>query len=185
MAERTVTSRTEFAGRLLRLRVDTVALDDGRRTTREVVEHPGAVAMLAWDGERVALVRQWRHAAGRALLEVPAGTREPGEEPEVTAKRELAEEVACSADTWVRGPAFFTAPGFCTEHLTVYLATDLHEAAGVAPDPDEEIEVTWMTLDAALAAVESGAIEDAKSIAALLWLARRVDGGGAIGPDEG
>ncbi len=185
MAERTVTSHTEFAGRLLRLRVDTVALDDGRQTTREVVEHPGAVAILAWDGRRVALVRQWRHAAGRALLEVPAGTREPGEEPEVTARRELAEEAALSADTWLRGPAFFTAPGFCTEHLTVFLATGLHEAPDASHDTDEEIEVAWMTLRAALAAIDSGALEDGKSIAALLWLARRVDGGGAIGPAEG
>ncbi len=185
MAERTVTSRTGFSGRLLRLRVDTVALDDGRQTTREVVEHPGAVAMLPWDGERVALVRQWRHATGRALLEVPAGTREPGEEPLVTAKRELAEEVELAADAWVRGPAFFTAPGFCTEHLTVFLATGLREAAGAGHDPDEEIEVVRMTLGDALAAIDSGAIEDGKSIAALLWLSRRVDGGDAIGPAEG
>jgi 8-oxo-dGTP pyrophosphatase MutT (NUDIX family) len=184
MPERTVTSRTGFAGRLLTLRVDEVVLDDGRQTTREVVEHPGAVAILPWDGERVALVRQWRHATGRALLEVPAGTREPGEEPVVTAQRELAEEVELAADRWVRGPAFFTAPGFCTEHLTVFLATGLHEAPGAGHDPDEEIEVAWMTLDAALAAIDSGAIEDGKSIAALLWLARCVAGGDAIGPAE-
>ncbi len=184
MAERTVTSRTAFSGRLLTLRVDRVALDDGRETTREVVEHPGAVAMLPWDGKRVALVRQWRHATGRALLEVPAGTREPQETALVTAKRELAEEVELSADTWVAGPAFFTAPGFCTEHLTVFLATGLHAAPGAGHDPDEEIAVVWMSLPEALAAIDAGEIEDGKSIAGLLWLARRT-GDDAIGPTRG
>ena len=87
MPERTLETRRPFVGHLLRIRVDEVALDDGRRTTREIVEHPGAVAMLAWDGEQLALVRQWRHAAGRALLEVPAGTLEPGEDPAATAVR--------------------------------------------------------------------------------------------------
>ena len=182
MPERTVDSRSAFVGRLLRLRVDEVELDDGRRTTREVVEHPGAVAMLAWDGEHLALVRQWRHAAGRALLEVPAGTVDPGEEPAATAARELAEEVDLRAETWERAPAFFTAPGFCTEFLTVYLATDLHRAdESVHPD-DEDLEVVRMTLPEALDAIDAGEIEDAKSIVAILWLARRLSGAAAIGP---
>jgi ADP-ribose pyrophosphatase len=174
MSERTLESRRPFVGRLLRLRVDEVQLDDGRRTSREVVEHPGAVAMLAWDGERLALVRQWRHAAGRAMLEVPAGTVDPGEEPAATAERELAEETDLTADSWERGPAFFTAPGFCTEYLTVYLATGLHAAdQGTRPD-DEDLEVVRMTLPEALAAIDAGDIEDAKSIAGILWLARRL-----------
>jgi ADP-ribose pyrophosphatase len=90
MPERTVESQRLLVGRLMRDRVDEVTLDDGRWTTREVGEHLGAVAMLAWDGESIALVRQWRHAAGRALLEVPAGTVDPGEERDTTAARELA-----------------------------------------------------------------------------------------------
>jgi ADP-ribose pyrophosphatase len=182
MPERTLESQRPFVGRLLRVRVDEVQLDDGRRTTREVVEHPGAVAMLAWDGERLALVRQWRHAAGRALLEVPAGTVDPGEEPGATATRELAEEVDLRADTWERAPAFFTAPGFCTEYLTVYLATGLHAADETKPPEDEDLEVVHMTLSEALDAVDAGEIEDAKSIVAILWLARRLAGTAAIGP---
>ena len=185
MPERTVESRRPFAGRLLHLRVDEVELDDGRRTTREVVEHPGAVAMLAWDGERLVLVRQWRHAAGRVLLEVPAGTVDPGEEPATTATRELAEETELQAGSWERGPAFFTAPGFCTEYLTVYLATGLHPAAGSAHADDEDLEVVRMTLPDALGAVDRGEIEDAKSIVAILWLARRLGGAAAIGPSKG
>src|SRR5437773_10513867 len=185
MPERTVESRRPFVGRLLRVRVDDVALDDGRRTTREVVEHPGAVAMLAWDGERLALVSQWRHAAGRALLEVPAGTMDPGEEAAATAARELAEETELEADTWEQGPAFFTAPGFCTEFLTVYLATGLRPALGVARPDDEDLEVVRMTLDEALAAIDGGQIEDAKSIVAILWLARRLGEATAIGQGRG
>jgi len=184
MPERTVESRRPFVGRLLHLRVDEVELDDGRRTTREVVEHPGAVAMLAWDGERLALVRQWRHAAGRALLEVPAGTVDPGEEAATTATRELAEETELQAGSWERGPAFFTAPGFCTEYLTVYLATDLHPADESAHPDDEDLEVVRMTLAEALGAVDRGEIEDAKSIVAILWLARRLGGAAAIGPSQ-
>ena len=182
MPERTLESRRPFVGRLLRMRVDEVELDDGRRATREVVEHPGAVAMLAWDGERLALVRQWRHAAGRTLLEVPAGTVDPGEEPATTASRELAEEVDLRADTWQRAPAFFTAPGFCTEYLTVYLATDLRPAEESAHPDDEDLEVVRMTLPEALAAIDSGEIEDAKSIVAILWLARHLGQAAAIGP---
>jgi len=185
MPERTVESRRPFVGRLLRVRVDEVELDDGRRTSREVVEHPGAVAMLAWDGEGLALVRQWRHAAGRALLEVPAGTIDAGEDPASTAARELAEETELEADHWERGPAFFTAPGFCTEYLTVYLATGLRAAApGTHPD-DEDLELTHLTLSQALEAIDSGEIEDAKSIVAILWLARRLDGAAAIGASQG
>jgi ADP-ribose pyrophosphatase len=175
MPELTVESRRPIVGRLLRVRVDEVDLEDGRRTTREVVEHPGAVAMLAWDGERLALVRQWRHAAGRALLEVPAGTVDPGEEPDATAVRELAEETQLEARHWERGPAFFTAPGFCTEFLTVYLATGLGAASADHAD-DEDLEVVRMTLAEALEAIDRGEIEDAKSIVAILWLARRLGG---------
>src|SRR6266550_5134274 len=125
MPERTVSSRREFSGRLLSLRVDEVELESGRRTTREVVEHPGAVAILAWDGARLAAVSQWRQAAGAELLEIPAGTLEPGESPLVTARRELAEECGLTAASWEVGPAFYTAPGFSTELLTLFLATTL------------------------------------------------------------
>ncbi len=179
MAERTIATERAFEGRLLRLRVDEIAFDDGRRGRREVVEHPGAVAILPWDGERLTLVRQWRYAAGRALLEVPAGTLDPGELPAATARRELAEEVELAADRWEQGPSFFSAPGFCTEYLTVFLATELRHTPDVAHDEDEELEPVSLTLDEALAAIDRGEIEDAKSLVAIFWLARRL-GRGAI-----
>lgn len=173
MAERTVSTNRAFEGHLINLRVDEVELDDGRHARREVVEHPGAVAMLAWDGRRLALVRQWRHAAGAELLEIPAGTMNPGEEPPATAARELREETSLGAAAWEAGPRFFTAPGFCTEVIQLFLATELHDLPGTS-DPDEQIELVWLSLADALAAIDSGAVTDAKSIAGIYWLANRL-----------
>ncbi len=173
MPERTVSSRVAFTGRLLALRVDEVELESGRHTTREVVEHPGAVAILAWDGGRLAAVRQWRQAAAAELLEIPAGTREPGESPLVTAQRELAEECGLAASRWEEGPVFYTAPGFSTELLTLFLATDLH-TVDVAPPQDEALERSWLTLADALAAIDDGRIRDAKSLVGILWLSRQL-----------
>jgi ADP-ribose pyrophosphatase len=174
--ERVVERRRPWTGRLIGVRVDEVRLATGRTARREVVEHPGAVGILAWDGSRLALVRQWRHAAGAALLEIPAGTLEAGEEPWATAVRELAEECGLAAAAWEAGPSFFTAPGFCTERLSLFLATELRPARAAAPD-DEDLELSWMPLGRALDAVESGEIVDAKSVAGILWLARRLEAG--------
>ncbi len=166
-------SRIAYAGRLLKMRIDDVVMADGRPATREIIEHPGAVGILAWDGERLALVRQWRQAAGRETLEIPAGTRDPGEEPRRTAERELAEECGVSAGTWEPGPGFWTAPGFCTEYLTLWLATDLSPVDASGPD-DEALEREWLPLDEVLAAVAGGEINDAKSLVGIYWLARRM-----------
>jgi ADP-ribose pyrophosphatase len=173
MEERTVSSERVFNGKLISVRVDTVELSNGRTATREVVEHPGAVGILAWDGERLALVSQWRHPARQALLEIPAGTLDPGESPRVTAARELGEECGLAAGAWEQGPSFYTAPGFCTERLTLFLATDLREDTFEAPD-DEELELSWLSLADALAAVDDGRVIDAKTVAGILWLSRRL-----------
>jgi ADP-ribose pyrophosphatase len=171
MAERTLSSRRAFTGRLLALRVDEVELASGGHATREVVEHPGAVAVLAWDGERLAAVSQWRQAAAAELLELPAGTREPGEGPLHTAQRELAEECGLTATRWEEGPAFYTAPGFSTELLTLFLATGL-SSVDAQPPEDEALERSWLTLPDALAAIDDGRIRDAKSLVGILWLSR-------------
>ena len=176
MEERTISTGRPFKGKLISVRVDTVALPSGRTTTREIVEHPGAVGILPWDGERLALVRQWRHATGATMLEIPAGTLEAGEAPRATAERELAEECGLAADHWEQGPSFFTAPGFCTERLTLFLATGLRERVAAAAE-DEELERSWLPLAEALAAVDDGRIADAKSVAGVLWLAHRLGGG--------
>lgn len=173
MEEKTLSTTRPWTGRRVTVRVDEVERADGHRTTREVIEHPGAVAILAWDGERLAMVRQWRHATGSDLLEVPAGTLEPDEPPDETARRELAEEVGVAAGRWEEGPRFYTAPGFCTELMHVYLATGLSEAAADA-DADEILEPSWMTLPELLEAIDHGTIVDAKTIAAVGWLERRL-----------
>lgn len=172
MPERRVDSRRAFEGRLLSVRVDEVELDNGRHATREVVEHPGAVGILAWDERRLAMVSQWRTAAGAELLEIPAGTIDPGETPAATAERELAEECGLRAASWEAGPSFFTAPGFCTERLTIFLATGLRPTP-MTPPEDELLESSWLTLAQALAAIDEGRIIDAKSLVGILWLARR------------
>ena len=173
MKERTLSSTHPWTGRRIRVRVDEVERSDGHRTTREVVEHPGAVAILAWDGGRLATVRQWRHATGEVLLEIPAGTLEPDEPPLVTAERELAEEAGLAAARWEEGPRFYTAPGFCDELMHLYLATGL-SAADADADADELLEADWLELPAALTAIDDGRIRDAKSIVGIAWLARRL-----------
>lgn len=173
MEERTLSSTHPWRGRRIGVRVDEVERSDGHRTTREIVEHPGAVAILAWDGARLAMVRQWRHATGEVLLEIPAGTLEPDEPPLATAERELAEEVGLAASHWETGPAFYTAPGFCDELMHLYLATGLTRAHAEA-DADELLEATWLTLPEALAACDGGGIRDGKTIAGIGWLARRL-----------
>jgi len=174
MEEHTLGTSHPWIGKRIRVRVDEVERSDGHRTTREVVEHPGAVAILAWDGARIAMVRQWRHATGQVLLEIPAGTLEPGEPPAETARRELAEEVGLAAATWTEGPRFYTAPGFCDELMHLYLATDLRDDPSAEADADEILEPDWMTLTDALAAIEDGTIRDAKTIVGVSWLARRL-----------
>lgn len=174
MEERTLGSTHPWSGKRIRVRVDEVERSDGHRTTREIVEHPGAVAILAWDGERLAMVRQWRHATGQVLLEIPAGTLEPDEPPAETARRELAEEVGLAAATWIEGPHFYTAPGFCDELMHLFLATGLREDTSGEADADEVLEPAWTTIPEALAAIEDGGIRDAKTIVGVSWLARRL-----------
>ena len=166
--EETIGSEIKFQGRLLTLRVDTVRLPDGTVSTREVVVHPGAVAMVpVLDDGRVLLVRQWRTAAGRALLEIPAGTLAPGEDPRDCATRELMEEVGYRPARLTPLYAAFLAPGYSSEQLHVFLAEGLTPES-LAHDEDENIEVvplTWAEIDQLLL---DGAFGDSKTLAGLL-----------------
>jgi ADP-ribose pyrophosphatase len=185
LVERLVASEVIHRGRVLEFRVDTVERADGRRARRDVAEHPGAVAIVALDPEeRVLLVRQYRHPAGRVLLEIPAGTleRDPAsgttEDPEAAARRELEEETGYRAAGWELLGDFWTAPGFATERMFLYLATDLAPAVDnrLGPDEDEALALVRMPWRDAVAAAERGGIVDAKSLVGLLWLARRLEG---------
>jgi ADP-ribose pyrophosphatase len=180
LEERVVRSQLIHRGHYMEFRVDTIERADGSQGTRDVVGHPGAVAVLALDDDgRLLLVRQWRVAAGRAMLEIPAGTLDVRdgvvEDPDLAAPRELEEETGHRATTWRKLATFWTAPGFASELMHLYLATGIAGADGddrLAPDEDERLELRHVTLDAALEMVEQGAIADAKSILGVLWLDR-------------
>jgi ADP-ribose pyrophosphatase len=180
LLERVIDSRILHRGRYLTFRIDTVERPDGSRATREIAGHPGAVAILALDAEdRVLLVRQWRVAAGQALLEIPAGTLDVAadgsvEDPDLAAPRELEEETGMRAGSWRLLARFYTAPGFTSELMHLYLATDLRLAEGhrLGPDEDELLLLERLPWQDALAAAERGEVGDAKSLVGLLWLAR-------------
>jgi ADP-ribose pyrophosphatase len=167
-------SREIYTGRVIDLRVDEIEVKPGLNVRREVVSHPGAVVVVPLDAnERVIWVQQYRYAASKPLLELPAGTLEHDEPPEECARRELVEETGLAAASWNALGGFFTAPGFCTEYLHAFAATDLtpEHADG---DEDEDIEVVTLTIEESLARIDAGEIEDAKSLAALfLYLRRR------------
>jgi 8-oxo-dGTP pyrophosphatase MutT (NUDIX family) len=161
-------SRTAWEGRIARVRVDSFRYDDGEEAEREIVEHPGSVAVLAHDGEHIFLVRQPREAVGEeALLELPAGKLdEEGESPLETAKRELSEEIGKGARTWEQLTSFYTSPGFADEQCILFLATDLYDERA-DPAENERIEL----VEAPIADLDRVIREsrDAKSLAGLLW----------------
>jgi 8-oxo-dGTP pyrophosphatase MutT (NUDIX family) len=161
-------SETVWEGRIATVRVDRFRYDDGDEADREVVVHPGSVAVVAHDGERLFLVRQPREAVDEPdLLELPAGKLdEDGEGPLETAQRELAEEIGKGARSWSHLKTFYTSPGFTEEVCTVYLATDLYDESAEA-DEDERIEIVELPLaelDSVIAQCS-----DAKSLIGLLW----------------
>jgi ADP-ribose diphosphatase len=180
LRERVVESRLIHRGRVTEFRTETIERVDGSRGTRDIVVHPGAIAVVAIDDrDRLLLVRQWRVPAGGALLEIPAGTLDihdgVTEDADVAARRELEEETGHRASAWRKLSTFWTAPGFATELMHLYLATGLHGVEGderLAPDEDEHLELIRVPLDEALRMVDAGEICDAKSIIGIQWLER-------------
>lgn len=163
-----VGSRLVFAGRLFDLQVDEIEFPNGVVAQRETIRHPGAVAMLPVDVDgRILMVTQYRHAAGRRLLELPAGTLEPGEEPAEAVSRELQEEVGYKPGHMESLGGFYVAPGYCDEYIHLFLCTDLEESV-LAGDEDEDIEVETLDRAEALTAIADGRISDAKSIIGIL-----------------
>jgi len=166
--EKTISSQRIYDGRAVKLRVDTIRKPNGKITTREIVEHSDAVAVVVMDSkDRVILVRQYRKAVGKTLLEIPAGGVDPGEQPISSVRRELQEEIGYLPNKIDKLGGFYSAPGYCTEYLHLYLATYLIPSRLEAEDTDE-IEVVRVPLDKVSDLIASGEIADAKSIAGLL-----------------
>jgi len=166
--EKTLSSRRIYEGRAVRLRVDTVELSGGRQTTREVVEHEDCVAIVAVDDkDNILLVKQFRKPVEKALLEIPAGGIDPGETPEDCVRREMREETGFLPQKVEKLGGFYSSPGFCTEYLYLYLATDLVHSPLQAEDTDG-ISLVRTPLAQIPELIASGAIVDAKSIAGLL-----------------
>ena len=168
LTEKTLKRNEVYAGRIIRVRRDEVLLPGGGHGLREVVEHPGGVGILAFDDRgRVALVRQYRYAVGEHLWEIPAGKREAGEAPFVTAQRELAEEVGATASRWTDLGTLIASPGCYAERLYLYKSEGLTFTRQQL-DEDEFLEVRFFPFEEVVEKCLSGQLQDAKTVAAVL-----------------
>ena len=167
-----IDSRTVWDGSIATVRIDRFRYPDGEEAEREIVAHPGAVGIVAYDDERVWLVRQPREAVGDPeLLEIPAGKLdEEGESPLDTARRELVEEVGLEAEDWRELPSFFTSPGFTDERVILFAATGLRQVEA-SPDEGERIEIVPWELRRLDEAIDD--CRDSKSLIGLMWLRHR------------
>src|SRR5205809_3359724 len=170
-------SRRVYTGRVVRLDVDTVRFPDGSTGELEIIRHPGAAAIVPClsdprtsDDPTILLIRQFRYAAGGPLWEVPAGTLDPGEEPEACAHRELLEEAGVTAERLERLTSILTTPGFTDEVIHLFMASGLGTASP-ARERDEFIEVVPRPLSEVLVGIRDGEIRDAKTMVAILYMA--------------
>jgi len=178
----TISSQLVFEGRVFNVRTDCVRYSDGAEHRLDIVEHPGSVVILASpQPNRLVLVRQYRHPAKRYLWELPAGTREPGEDPAAGALRELEEETGYRAGRISLVGSLLMTPGFCDELMHFFYAEEL-QAGPQSLDEDERIEVTTVTRETAWRLVAAGEIADTKTVLALLWMP---SGQGEIGTNFG
>jgi ADP-ribose pyrophosphatase len=168
LPDKIISTEQIFNGRAIKLRVETIEKSDGQKTTREIVEHSDCIAVVPIDeNDNVVMVKQFREAVRKHLLEIPAGCIEPGEDPVETVKRELQEEIGYFPQKIERIGGFYATPGYVTEYLYLFKATELKPSRLVAEDT-EEIEVVKVPLSQIPALIISGEIGDAKSIAGLL-----------------
>jgi len=163
-----ITSENTYAGRAFNVRRDHLLTPSGNTVKYDIIEHIGSVSLVPVDDNgQIYFVRQYRHAAGMDLLELPAGTLEPGEPPEEAARREIREEIGMAAQNMLEIGSFYLAPGYSTELMHVFLATGLTYDP-LDPDADEYLSVEKLPVAEALQLAESGQMQDAKSLAALL-----------------
>ena len=174
--EVTLSSQSIFQGKIISLQVDTVKLPDGSEATREIVRHPGAVAVLAIHEGKMVVVEQYRKPLNKSEIEIPAGKLDPGESPATAAMRELKEETGYTTDSLIPLGSYYTSPGFADEIIYVYAAENLQQGE-MQLDEDEFLQVTELTLEEAYEAMRQGRIHDAKTIHALYaWHLRILTG---------
>ncbi|SHI01332.1 NUDIX hydrolase [Sporanaerobacter acetigenes] len=162
--EKTMKTEKIYEGKMLNLRIDTVELPDKKYSKREIVEHPGAVAIVALTNQNeIVLVKQYRKAVERELLEIPAGKLEIGEEPKETAIRELKEETGYTSNKLEYLLEFYTSPGFSNEKIYLFLANELIEGQA-EPEKDEYIELVKVKLEDLIDMIDKGEIIDSKTI---------------------
>ena len=179
----TESMRNVFTGRVLTLNLERVQLPNGRVAELEIAHHPGGAAVVALDDAgRVCLLRQYRHAAGGWLTELPAGKLDGGEPPLECAQRELAEEAGVTARQWEKLGECFSSPGILTEVLHLYLARGL-APADARPEEHEVFEASWVPLDEAVDLAARGELRDAKTLIGLLWARERLRAAGTAGLD--
>lgn len=168
MTEKTISSEEIFDGRVIRVKRDTVELPNGSRSTREVVEHPGGVAVVPADAEgNIYMVRQYRYPLGRLCLEIPAGKLNYGEDHRECGLRELSEETGCEPGKFEYLGVFCPSPGFCQELIHIYLATELRQGK-VHLDDDEFLEIEKYPLSELVQMIREGKIQDGKTVIGLL-----------------
>jgi ADP-ribose pyrophosphatase len=168
--EKTLESKRVYEGRIINLRLDSVVLENGNTAMREVVEHPGAVGIVALkENGDIVMVKQYRKAVEQVLLELPAGKLEQGENPLDCAARELTEETGYTAGDLRYLVSFYTSPGFSNEIMHMFLATNLKEGKN-DPDDDEMVETVEISRDRAMDMILKGEIKDGKTIAGILLL---------------
>jgi ADP-ribose pyrophosphatase len=174
-------SENAFEGRIIKVRTDHVTMPGGETSQRDVVEHPGAVGIVAMNDEgKVMMIKQYRHSVGQAIWEIPAGLLDvDGEQALATAQRELAEEAGLQADRWEVLIDLLTSPGMTDEATRIYLARDVTENHDQRSSEDEEadLELEWVDLDEGLRSVLSGGIRNSLAVVGLLAAARARDGG--------
>lgn len=174
LEEKPLGSRRIFEGKVINLRVDTVLSPAGNECTREVIEHPGGVAVVALtEKNEVVAVRQYRRPADAVLLEIPAGKLAPGEEPLICGTRELKEETGFTADSFEYLGFHYPTPGFCDEKIHIFLATELR-AGEIAPDEDEFLQVLKYPIGEFVRMIESGEIIDGKTIIGIFLTKNRL-----------
>ncbi len=173
--EKTVESRTIFEGKVIKVLHEDVELPNGKQSKRELVKHPGAVAIIPiTNDDKILLVEQYRKPLERSIVEIPAGKLEKGEEPEVTAIRELEEETGYTTNHLTYVTSFYTSPGFADELLHIYIAKDLIKVENPLPqDEDEFVEIRECTLEEANKLVADKQIYDAKTAYAILYLNKK------------